>query len=159
MAAIRSPPATLAGSDEKHVRLSFQPLIFNQPTVFFSHINQSTIFWATYFHSSEREDERNRTAFVVCVTVSLTCATFYALLCSRSTAHHVRIYMMGCHRGGPSFSNSFSSPSYVYTLLAWFFVSFSPLLLCRSLVGAKHNKKNLQIKAERGAPRCALLIN
>jgi hypothetical protein len=31
------------------VRLSFQPLIFSQPAVFFSHINQPIVFSAAYF--------------------------------------------------------------------------------------------------------------
>jgi hypothetical protein len=31
------------------VRLNFQPLIFSQPTVFFSRINQPTVLSATYF--------------------------------------------------------------------------------------------------------------
>jgi hypothetical protein len=34
-----------------HVWLSFQPLIFSQPAVFFSHINQPTIFSVAYFQS------------------------------------------------------------------------------------------------------------
>jgi hypothetical protein len=33
----------------RHVRLTFQSLIFSQPTMFFSHINQPTVLLAAYF--------------------------------------------------------------------------------------------------------------
>jgi hypothetical protein len=36
------------------VRLSFQPLIFSQPAVFFSHINQPTVLSTAYFQPSEQ---------------------------------------------------------------------------------------------------------
>jgi hypothetical protein len=44
----------LQHADLQLIRLSFQPLIFSQPAVFFSHINQPTVLLAAYFQPSEQ---------------------------------------------------------------------------------------------------------
>jgi hypothetical protein len=48
-----SPIGDLPINIDQPVRLSFQPLIVSQPTVFFSHINQPTVLSAVYFQSEQ----------------------------------------------------------------------------------------------------------
>jgi hypothetical protein len=57
------------------VHVSFQPLIFRQLVVFFSHVNQSTVLSAAYFQpkGTSRKSSLPVVAFEVCCLFGLLC--------------------------------------------------------------------------------------